>query len=158
MKGVLLLALLSLGVQHAGAFALVGPTPGYATSGGTAATGLDPWQIPNNGFNPLGAGDAIGTGPKNLGEEYRRNTPVLYYTFDQNFLDYFGSNGVYAVEQAISVFNGLANVSSYSADLSEWPLEAARFNYQAQSLSLLDMKSVTMSFLCEQLGLAEPEH
>src|SRR5215510_5843500 len=73
--------LLMLGVQSAGAFALIGPVA------------LDPWQIPQNGFNPLQT-DPLPIGPKNLGEEYRRNTPFLFYTFDQNFYDYFGSNGV----------------------------------------------------------------
>ena len=42
--------------------------------------------------------------PKNIGEEYRRNTPVMYYTFDANFLDYFGSNGVAAVDSAFTHF------------------------------------------------------
>jgi len=94
--------------------------------------------------------------PKNLGEEYRRNMPVLYYSFDQNFLDYFGSNGVYAVEQAFAILNGLSNVSAYSSNLSEFPMEAQRFNYRAQALSLLDVKTHTLSLLVEQLGLAPP--
>src|SRR5438046_195187 len=61
---------------------------------------------------------------KNLGEEYRRNTPVMYYAFDANFLDYFGSNGVAAVDQAFGFYNALTNVSAYSRDLSEVPFEA----------------------------------
>ena len=75
--------------------------------------------------------------PKNIGEDYRRNTPVLYYAFDENFLDYFGSNGVWAVDQAFAILNNsLTNVSSYSADLSEIPLEAKRFNQTAGALNL----------------------
>ena len=38
-----------------------------------------------------------------LGEEYRWNVPVLTYAFDQSFLDYFGSNGVAAVEKAFQI-------------------------------------------------------
>ena len=54
--------------------------------------------------------------PKNLGEEYRYNTPVLYYAFDQSFLDYFGSNGVRAVEQALAILTNQFNgVSKYNA-------------------------------------------
>ena len=37
----------------------------------------------------------------NLGEEYRWNSPVLTYSYDETFLNYFGSNGVVAVEKAI---------------------------------------------------------
>lgn len=101
------------------------------------------------------AGD-IGA-PKNLGEEYRWNLPIINYAFDQNFLDYFGSNGVVAVEQAIEILNNLANVSSYSSDLSEFPLESTRENYRAQALGLLDLKSSALELLVEQLGLAEPD-
>lgn len=138
------IVLLALGVQSAGAFALLGPV------------GLDPWQVPQNGFNPLPF-DGLLSGPKNLGEEYRRNTPILFYTFDQNFYDFFGSNGVYAVNQAVMQFNSITNLSQYSADLSEWPLDSKRFNFQAQTLQLLDLKSEVMSLLTEQLGLADPE-
>src|SRR5437870_5035077 len=98
---------LACGVQSAGAFALIGPP--------------EAWQITQNGFNPIPQ-DGLAIGPMNLGEEYRRNTPILFYTFDQNFLDYFGSNGVYAIDQAIAQFNSVSNLSGYSADLSEWPL------------------------------------
>ena len=116
----------------------------------------DAWQTTEIGYGLTLNEDDIGA-PKNLGEEYRRNTPVVYYAFDANFLDYFGSNGVAAVEQAIAVFNNLTNVSQYSKDLSEFPLSTQRVNYQAEALSLVDIKSITMTTLLEQLGLAEPE-
>ena len=91
------LALLALGTQPAAGFSLLGPL----------ANSPDTWQIPDIGY---GLAEDIGA-PKNLGEEYRWNTPVIYYAFDQSFLDYFGSNGVWAVEQAIAVLNGLTNFS-----------------------------------------------
>lgn len=128
-----------VGVERAAAFSLLGPY-------------LD-WQIPVIRYQAQGD---IG-GPQQLGEEYRRNTPVLYYTFDQTFIDYFGSNGIAAVEQAFQVINGLTNVSDYSASLSEFPLEAQRFNFRAQALSLTDIKSYTLWLLMEQMGLAEPD-
>ncbi len=114
------------------------------------------YQITENGYNPNDL-DGLPTGPKNLGEEYRRVTPVMFYTFDQNFIDYFGTNGIDAIERAFEVFNGLTNVSSYSADLLEFPLEAQRVNYQAQALFLSDLKSATMSMIMEQLGAAQPD-
>ena len=30
----------------------------------------------------------MSAGRRILGEEYRRNTPVMYYAYDANFLDY----------------------------------------------------------------------
>ena len=138
-KQLLWMVVLALGVVDAGAFALLGPFANWQQQ-------VIFYQLPgDNG------------GPVNLGEEFRRNTPVMYYTFDANYLDYFGSNGVAAAEEAFQTMNGLTNVSSYSADLSEFPLEAQRYNYQAQALSLTDVKSVTLGLLVEELGLAEPE-
>src|SRR5207249_551713 len=89
--------------------------------------------------------------------EYRRNMPVQYYACDANFLDYFGSNGVYAVDQAAAVYNALANVSSYSPELTEFPFSTRRINYEAEALFLTDLKSTVMTILAEQLGLAEPD-
>jgi len=138
---------------------LVGTVLALGWAAGTHAFSLlgpvnEAWQVPNIGYNLANNAD-IGA-PKNLGEEYRWNLPVVYYAFDASFLDYFGSNGVAAVEQAIAVFNSLSNVSSYSQDLSEFPLEVSRVNYRAQALSLLDLKSVAMHLILEELGLAEP--
>jgi len=162
------MALLIAGVQPVWGFALLGPI----------ANGGDAWQTPTIGYNlpyfeesflggPVNLGD-IG-GPKNLGEGYRRNTPVIYYAYNANFLDYFGSNGVAAVDSAVAIMNKafttnpvtgqfLTNgVDSYSAGLSEYPPESLHINYEAQSLALTDLKSVTLHCLVEQLGLAEPE-
>ena len=109
------------------------------------------------GYNPnVNYADVAPTGPKNIGEEYRWNMPVIFYACDQNFLDYFGSNGLAAVDAAAAVFNDLTNVSQYSADLSEFPLESATENYRAQALVLTDVKSTAMGFFIEQLGLASP--
>lgn len=136
----LFLALAAAGcMNRAEAFSLLGPVN-------------EAYQVANIGYNLPGD---IGA-PKNLGEEYRWNLPVVYYAYDASFLDYFGSNGVVALEQAIAHFNALTNVSSYSADLSEFPLEVVRYNYRAQALGLLDLKSAAMSLIVEQLGLAEP--
>ena len=131
-------------IPAAQAFSLLGPPP----SGNGAPDGYQQTVI---GYNL--AGD-IGN-PKNLGEEYRWNTPILNYAFDANFLDYFGSNGVVAVEEAVTILNAVSNLSSYSSSLNEFPLEATRFNYQAQALSLVDLKSYALSFMVEELGLAD---
>ena len=156
------MALLAAGVQPAWGFALLGPL----------ANGGDSWQTASLGYGlayteflypggPVDLGD-IG-GPKNIGEEYRRNAPIIYYAYDANFLDYFGSNGVAAVDSAVAIVNlsmtnnSLGNLDGYSSSLSEFPDESLHINYEAQSLALTDLKSVTMHLLVEQLGLAEPE-
>ena len=137
------LALLAFGGQLASGYALLGP----------GANDPDTWQVPEIGYM---VGGDIGT-PKNLGEEYRWNTPVIYYGFNQNFLDYFGSNGVAAVEQAFAILNRLTNFSKYSANLSEVPLETMRVNYRAQALHLYDLKTIALNLVVEELGLAEPD-
>ena len=129
---------LALGVfaGTAHAFSLLGP--------------YDTWMQPTNGFRQPGD---IG-GPMNLGEEYRWNVPVLTYSFDASFLDYFGSNGVFAVEQAIQMLNNLPPASQL--DPANYPPEATWVNYTAQALNLTDVKSKTLAVLLEQLGLAPP--
>ena len=138
------LALMVLGFQSASGFSLLGPPPPSPN---------EAWQVPAIGY--MLAGD-IGT-PHNLGEEYRWNTPYIYYAFDQNFLDYFGASGVAAVEQGIAILNNLTNFSKYSADLTEVPLETRRVNYRAQALHLIDLKSATLNLMLEELALAESD-
>jgi hypothetical protein len=153
-KNVLWIGLLAAGLQTSWAFSLLGPVN----------FGDDTWQVTEIGFNPLNGNgappfllDTLLTGPKNLGEEYRRNTPVMYYACDANFLDYFGASGLDAVDQAFAILNdlGKTNISSYSSDLSEFPLNAQTVNYQAIALGLLDVKSETLSLMMEQLGVAD---
>ena len=131
--------LLAAGSQAAFAFSLGGPPN-------------EPYQAPVIGYNLPGDLNA----PKNLGEEYRRNTPVLYYTCDANFWNYFGSNGVAAIDEAFQVFNNLTNVSSYSSQLTEFPYQTLRKNLKAEALYLIDIKTITMQLITEQLGLTEP--
>jgi hypothetical protein len=150
-KRFLLFAILALGMGRAAAFVILGPFETYQVAALTYGIyPVGPFFNFENTIPELG-------GPKNLGEEYRRNMPVLYYTFDSSFLEYFGSNGVAAVDEAFATMNSLTNVSYYSSDLSEWPMEAQAFNWRALALNLTDLKSFTMSMLVEQMGLGEPE-
>lgn len=137
MKTILGISLnLGLFAGAAHAFSLLGP--------------YDAWMQPANGFRQPGD---IG-GPNNLGEEYRWNVPVVTYTFDQSFLDYFGFTGAAAVDQAVQFFNSLPPVSQF--DPTNYPPESACVNYHAQALGLTELKSKTLSALLEQLGLAQP--
>ena len=143
------------GLQSAWAFSFYGPP--------------EAWQTAVYGFADLTevfypSGDVwvsqlanTADAPKNLGEEFRWSAPVLYYAYDQSFLNYFGSNGVAAVDAAVAILNRLTNVSSYSTDLSEFPLEELRYNYTASAMHLYDLKSAALEVLVERLGLADPE-
>ncbi len=162
IKSFLCVGGLLIGLQSAWGFALLGPV----------ANGGDAWQVTLIGYNPIGGFgppffiDGLPAGPKNLGEGYRRNTPVLYYTFDSTFGDWFGASGELAVEQAFDILNNafttnnvtglLTNgVDSYSPNLAECPLNSQSENYTAQALELRDVKSTTLSIMMEQLGLAD---
>ena len=120
---------------------------------GPIGNGGDAWQVPNIAYGLPGD---IGA-PKNLGEEYRINVPVLVYAYDATFLDYFGLTGAANVDGAFSMLNGLTNVSSYSANLSEFPLNSQQINYTAQALGLTDLKSTMLGLMVEHLGLASPD-
>lgn len=161
MKTILLAGAVMFGLlESAGAYSLGGPIGNNPKPEGPQPGG-DSWQVPDIGYN-LG-GDLIA--PKNLGEEYRRNTPVMYYACDPNFIDYFGANGVTAIQQAMAmVTSAFTNnptgatrgIDGYSANLLEFPLETRHFNYQAQALGIYDLKSATMGAMMEQMSLADP--
>jgi len=143
-----LAALTLVGLQSALASAFLGPPPALTP-------GADQWQIPDVGYH-IGELNDIGT-PKNIGEEYRRNTPVLFYACDVNFLQFFGSNGVAAIDGAFAILNNLTNVSSFSPDLSEFPTKVLERNQAAQNFSLYDLKSWALWAVLENLGLTDPE-
>jgi hypothetical protein len=117
-------------------FSLVGP---YAD-----------WMRSTNGYHKFGD---IG-GPTDIGQGYRWNVPVVTYAFDQTFVDFFGSNGVAAVEGAIATLNGLPPASA--VNLTNFPLQVIRQNYLAQSDYDYDLKSAALVLLLEQMGLNHP--
>jgi hypothetical protein len=149
-KQILASLLLLAAVQSVSAFSLLGPVDGA-------------FQVAAIGYNLPGD---IG-GPMNIKEEYRWNIPVITYAFDESFVSYFGSNGVYAVEQAIKILNDLPTASRITNGLpgdpniyingQPVPLETRGDNFAAQALNLVDLKSFTLTLLLEQMGLAEPE-
>jgi hypothetical protein len=126
----------SLTASNAFGFALLGP---YAD-----------WMDTTNGFRMPGD---IG-GPMDIKEGYRWNVPTVTYGFDQSFLDYFGSNGVYAVESAIGILNALPPASELF--LTNFPFSTTRGNGRAAASGLLDLKSVALFTLLEELGLTQP--
>ena len=164
IKYFLWIGLLAVGLQISWAFSLLGPSGAYT---GVPGTFGDAWEQEIIGFNPIPAyngappylgADPLATGPKNIGEGYRRNTQVIYYAFDGSdgsFATYFGANGEQAVVQAFAILNTLTNVDSYSSNLTEFPLQSQSQNYQATTLQLRDLKSTTLALMMEQMGLAD---
>jgi len=129
-------ACLLVSTLRTSAFALLGP--------------VQPWMQATNGvLRP----DDIG-GPMDLNCEYRWNVPVVTYGFDQSFLDYFGTNGVAAVESAIKILNDLPPSSSLV--LTNYSFSSRQYNSSPQTKTLFDLKSATLTRLLEQLGLASP--
>lgn len=82
---------LGLTVQSARAFSLAGPI-------GNAD---DAWQTIT-----LGYGWADPVAPKDIKEGYRPAVPVVYYTCDESFLNYYGASGQTSVDRAFAILNG----------------------------------------------------
>ena len=99
----------------------------------------------------------------NIGEEYRWNTPLLTYAYDESFLNYFGSNGVVAIEHAIRMMNAIPPVSTIktnyppvdrkAVNLWNFPTRPDRYHGRAASARLLDMKSHALAELFSYMGL-----
>jgi len=87
-----------------------------------------PWMDEAKSFRQPGLD--IG-GPMNIDEGYRWTAPVVTYGFDASFLEYFGSNGVVAVESAIELLNNHRPASQL--DPAGYPTQVLRVNSQAAS-------------------------
>lgn len=145
-KTILALVFIAASAVGVRAFSLLGP--------------LEAWQVERIGHDL--AGD-IG-GVKDLGEGYRWNTPTLTYAFDQSFVNYFGSNGMAAVDRAIELLNNLPPASTIRDDGTHLlvngqrvPFDTRFRNFELQTLGLWDVKSLALSLLLEEMGLAMPE-
>lgn len=109
------------------------------------------WQVTGIGYNlPFDIG-----GPMGLDEGFRWNVPVITYAFDKSFIDYFGPDGVRAIDEAMKQFNDLASATRMSADLSEYSTSTMRQNFEAAELGIMDLKSTAMALVLEELGLAD---
>jgi hypothetical protein len=143
----LVLVLGMLAAKPASAFSIWGPAETWQT------TALDYVSRVFYGDTELG-------GPKNIGEGSRVNDGIVTYAYDETFLTYFGSDGVKAVDAAFNVLNSLPAVTSSSSPSLEQFLTQGnqRINYSAQSINLLDLKSVVMWAMLEHMGLIGETH
>lgn len=145
-KRVMVLLLLLVGVAGGMAFSLLGP---YKN-----------WQVQLIGYNLPGD---IG-GPMRPNEGYRWNVPVVTYAYDQSFITYFGRPGMAAIDKAFKILNDLPPVSAITNDGSSLfmyrrrvPTDSTGENLLATAASLRDIKSIALSMVIEEMGLAEPE-
>ena len=147
VKNIFWLLAIVVGAQSAFGFALIGPTDVAGTP--------DAFQTPDIGFNLPPSDRGV---PKSLHDEYRRNTPVLYYAADQSFIQYFrgtnGDEGLKELDKAFAMYNAVGKVSQL--DINDYPEDSRRVNFTATTLGLLDLKSYVMGLLTQDVGLAEP--
>jgi hypothetical protein len=108
------------------------------------------WMTWSNGYRP----DSQRGGPMNIGDEYRWNLPVITYGFDPEFVEYFGEEGITAMESAIAMLTNLPPASEMV--LEDYGLQTRRFNATASELGLLDFRGFSLHWLLSQLGLAQP--
>lgn len=102
----------------------------------------------------LGHADGQIGGPVGLGEEHRWNVPVIYYSLSPEFLQFFGARGEEEIQKCMKILMDLPAMSTLNVD--DYPLSSVRVNFRAQALGLLDIKSVALAVMLEELGLGDP--
>jgi hypothetical protein len=144
LKKILCALLGFAAIQHASGFSIFGPA--------------ETWQTPVLDYlTRYFYSDTEGYGPKNFDEGSRLNVPIVTYAFDYTFLDYFGAEGVAAVDSAMAKMNSLPRASS--AKLSKFLTQDNQgINYTAQALELTDLKSTVITLMLEHMGLAGETH
>ena len=135
-----LMAILSSWTVGVSAFTLLGP---FTT-----------WQNAAIGYDlPITAETG---GPMNIGEEYRVNIPELTYGYDSTFLNYFGTKGVTAIDEAFAILNALPTADAIVPN--NFPLQAkGPINFTAANLNIIDIKSFVLGTMLGQFGVGNPE-
>ena len=114
-----------------------------------------PWQTARLGYAPPAPMWTVGgTGPMQIGEEYRWNVPVLYYSFTGDFLKFFGKLGADEIDRAAKKLNDLPPVSQLNPD--DYPTTSMRVNSRAASVNLVDLHSTALSYFLNYIGPGDP--
>ena len=156
------LILLAAAVEQASAFTIWGPLESFQTA--ALCYGTRYWYNPGFtvGTQPIAPGGVVYTeqgGPKIIWQGSRLNVPIITYAYDFNFLKYFGTDGVKAVDAAFAVLNKLPAASHASADLTEFIQQGnQQINYTARALEMLDLKSTVLQLMIEHMGLLGETH
>jgi hypothetical protein len=141
--------------QQAGAFTYWGPLEAWQTA--DLDYGLRYYYSLVSPTSICQLGTTENGGPKNFGEGSRLTTPIVTYGFDITFLEYFGEQGVAAVDSAMNVLNALPpassiNINNYLTEGNE------QINYTAEAGDLLDLKTVVLWLMIEHMGLLGETH
>ena len=151
LKALLTVAALFVGGSNVFGFVMIGPV--------MAAEQQSANGISYNITDDLG-------GPKDIKNFYRWNKPYLTYSFDTSFVQYFGIDGMEAVNEAFEVINDFFEPKdkSYSGVsgmdfardgfLSNY--NTAWVNTTAQNQQIIDLKSLVLGMLVNQLGVGNP--
>ena len=144
------------------AFVLMGPTPDQDEY--TLNTGNAPNFVAIGSSN-VGRDRYMGT-PKHRTRFFRLSTPYLTYGYDTSFVRFFGQEGIDAIDDAMRVINdyfepedgSYSGISSINLNNSGFEANYATYwlNMTAQNESLIDMKSVTLGYMVNMLGLGNP--
>ncbi len=159
LSGVLLAASV---VEQASAFTMWGQTETWQTA--ALCYGTRYWYNPGIvvGQQPIAPGGMSYTeqgGPKNYKEGSRLNVPIITYAYDFNFVNYFGPEGIKAIDAAFAVLNKLPAVSKATANLTEFIQQGnQQVNYTARALEMLDLKSTVLQLMIEHMGLLGETH
>ena len=95
---------------------------------------------------------------------FRWNTPSFVYSFDASFVNYFGLEGMEAVDDAFAVVNEFYVNEDYQG-VSQLDLAKHGFlgnhnttwiNSSAENAQIIDIKSLVLGMLVNQLGLGNP--
>ena len=159
MMKKILIALAGILAANANAFVLVGPTDAGLVENTLA------WGAPNQTVISANLVDDMGT-PKRIDEFYRWNCPNLTYGFDASFVQFFGEQGIAAVNDAMNVLNDFFNPQDGSYEgVSAMNLTKQGFggnfntawvNGAARQENLIDVKSLTLGMMVNYLGLGNP--
>lgn len=131
-------------------FVMIGLPDGNSTAG----NGVD--------FNIT---DDLG-GPKELKTFFRWNMPYLTYSFDLSFVQYFGIEGMEAVNDAFRVINDffIPEDGSYSGvSTMDFARDGFLSNYNtawvnttAQNQQIIDLKSIVLGMVVNHIGVGNP--
>ena len=95
---------------------------------------------------------------------FRWNLPSFVYSFDASFVNYFGMEGMEAVDEAFAVVNEFFVNEDYQG-VSQLDLAKHGFlanynttwiNSSAENAQIIDIKSLVLGMLVNQLGLGNP--
>lgn len=143
-----------LAMPAAQAFVVIGPMDVNRLSATNVGATID-----------LNYWDDLG-GPKEAKNFFRWNMPTLTYAFDASFINYFGLEGRFAVNEAVKVINDFFSNEDYQG-VSALSLADPKHgflgnfnttwaNTTARNAQVLDIKSLTLGLLLNQMGVGNP--